>query len=274
VVGDVTSTTAAALTAVRLGIPVAHVEAGLRSGDRTMPEEMNRIMTDAISDFLFVTERSAIGNLDREGIPGERVFFTGNVMIDTLLRFREKASRSDVLTRLQLTPGSYAVATLHRPANVDEPRQLEPMIQMLATLGQELPVVLPVHPRTRPRLRPEWLDGIVTTAPLGYLDFLHLNANARLVLTDSGGVQEETTILGVPCLTMRDNTERPCTIEQGTNLLAGTDPRSILAQARRVLSGQWAAANRRPELWDGRASERIRRRLEDVLDARTLRIAA
>jgi UDP-N-acetylglucosamine 2-epimerase (non-hydrolysing) len=260
VVGDVNSTMAAALVAAKLGLPVAHVEAGLRSFDRTMPEEINRIVTDALSDFLFVTEPSGRENLLAEGVPERKIFFTGNVMIDTLLRFRHKAAESDVIDRLGLQAGGYAVVTLHRPSNVDDPAQLSCLLEALNAVAAELPVVFPLHPRTRARIQAESLPtgDIVCVPPLGYLDFLHLMSEARLVLTDSGGIQEETTILQVPCLTLRENTERPVTIERGSNSLVGTQPAAILKAVRAVLDDSAKARPARmPDLWDGRASVRI-----------------
>jgi UDP-N-acetylglucosamine 2-epimerase (non-hydrolysing) len=258
VVGDVNSTAAAAIVASKMGIPVAHVEAGLRSFDRTMPEEINRILTDAVSDYLFTTEPGAERNLLAEGIPKQKIFFTGNVMIDTLLRFREKAARSRVLERLGLAAGSYAVVTLHRPSNVDDAAGLCQLISMLAELGRRLPVVFPVHPRTRARMASAGIApcGLILTEPMGYLDFLRLIGGSRLVLTDSGGIQEETTILGVPCLTLRDNTERPVTIEMGTNRLVGTNPAAALKFALETLDAAPRPAAP-PPLWDGKASGRI-----------------
>jgi UDP-N-acetylglucosamine 2-epimerase (non-hydrolysing) len=270
VVGDVNSTIACALTAVKLGVPVAHVEAGLRSFDRTMPEEINRILTDAISRWLFVSERSGLENLQREGIPAEHVFFVGNVMIDTLLQHRERSEQSTVLEDMRLTDRGYAVLTLHRPASVDDPAVLSRLLSALARIGCELPIVFPVHPRTRKVLqsalstqtRPagSWLR---LAEPLGYLDFLKLMAHARLVFTDSGGVQEETTVLGVPCLTLRTSTERPATISEGTNVLVGLEPERIIAEGRKALQ-QSRPSRRVPELWDGGAA----RRIVDVLTSR------
>lgn len=259
VVGDVNSTIACALTAVKLGVPVAHVEAGLRSYDRSMPEEINRILTDAISQWLFVSERSGVNNLQREGVSADRIFFVGNVMIDTLLACREQSERSRVLEELELGKRGYAVVTLHRPANVDNPQVLGGLLQVLERLRRELPVVFPVHPRTRKALngRPTGtMANLWLTEPLGYLDFMKLLAHARLVLTDSGGIQEETTVLGVPCLTLRENTERPATIEQGTNRLVGLDPRNIIAAGLEVLAAP-PGAGRVPERWDGQAAVRI-----------------
>ncbi len=262
VVGDVNSTIACGLVAVKLQVPLIHVEAGLRSFDRTMPEEINRLLTDAISDLLFVTEPSGIANLQREGIPAEKMHLVGNVMIDTLLAHRELAARSDMVGRLELTRGEYAVLTLHRPANVDDPATLGRICSALEEIQRTTPVVFPVHPRTRGNLeRTGWLArlqqlrGMRLTEPIGYLDFLKLMSEAGVVLTDSGGIQEETTVLGVPCLTLRENTERPITIEQGTNQLVGLDPARILAGFQRARSGQ--VPRRVPELWDGHAGSRI-----------------
>lgn len=258
VVGDVNSTMATALVAAKLGIPIAHVEAGLRSFDRTMPEEINRLVTDALSDYLFATEPAGVQNLLREGIPENRIFLVGNVMIDTLLRFRAQAAKSDVLERLHLKPGTFGVVTLHRPSNVDNPQRLSSLLQALATLSCRLPLVFPVHPRTRQRMDNLGIPGggFIFAPPLGYLDFIHLMSQARIVFTDSGGIQEETTILQVPCLTLRENTERPITIEQGTNRLAGVDPENILRLAEEILASS-PSVGRIPELWDGKASGRI-----------------
>lgn len=265
VVGDVNSTLAASLAAVKLGIPVAHVEAGLRSFDRTMPEEINRLLTDAISDWLFVTEPAGEENLRREGVPAERIHFSGNVMIDTLKAHLDRARSSDVLGRLGLEPGRYAVLTLHRPSNVDDEASLRRLFGVLEEIHAEIPVVFPVHPRTRAsiaRLLAGQPPRLTLTDPLGYLDFLRLMADARLVLTDSGGIQEETTVLGVPCLTLRQNTERPITLSQGTNVLVGTDPATIRMEVRKILDGD-ARRGRVPERWDGQAAARI----ADVLQA-------
>ena len=258
IVGDVNSTLAAALVAAKLRIPIAHVEAGLRSFDRTMPEEINRIVTDALSDYLFASEPAGVRNLLQEGIPEERIFFVGNVMIDTLLRSRDKAAKSDVLERLHLEPGAFGVVTLHRPSNVDDPIRLKGLLQALVTLTERLPLVFPVHPRTRQKMEGAGIPkgGFIFAPPLGYLDFVRLMTQARIVLTDSGGIQEETTILQVPCLTLRENTERPVTIEQGTNRLAGVDPAGIVHLAEEMLNSS-PPASRVPELWDGRASARI-----------------
>jgi UDP-N-acetylglucosamine 2-epimerase (non-hydrolysing) len=258
VVGDVNSTVAASLVAAKMSIPIAHVEAGLRSFDRAMPEEINRLVTDAISDYFFVTEKSGEENLRREGVDPDRIFFVGNVMIDTLLRFRDKAAESSVLERLGLAPRTYAVVTLHRPSNVDDSMQLAKLIAMLNDLGRELKIVFPVHPRTSERIYAAGLrvDNLLVIPPQSYLDFLRLTSEARLVLTDSGGIQEETTILQVPCLTLRETTERPVTIEHGTNCLVGTNPNAILEAARALLE-QPMPSGKIPSLWDGKAAERI-----------------
>jgi UDP-N-acetylglucosamine 2-epimerase (non-hydrolysing) len=265
VVGDVTSTVAAALTTVKLGYPLAHVEAGLRSFDRSMPEEVNRVVTDAVSDLLFTTEPAANENLAREGLDPDKVHFVGNVMIDTLFRYREKARESDVLERLDLGSGGYAVLTLHRPSNVDDEGTLGLLLQAIARIQAEIPIVFPVHPRTRRRL--EALASVLPPMPrlhladpLPYLDFLQLMAEARCVLTDSGGVQEETTALGIPCLTLRHNTERPITVTRGTNRIVGTDPDTIYESWRTLATGKWPAGEL-PELWDGKAAGRIVRLL-------------
>ena len=258
VAGDVNSTLAAALVASKLGIPVAHVEAGLRSFDRNMPEEINRVVTDVLSDYLFASEPSGVTNLLAEGIPKEKICLAGNVMIDTLMKFRDKAAQTSVLERLGLERGGYAVATLHRPSNVDGMEHLASLVSMLTELARYLPVVFPVDPRTKERMASAGLGecGLILTEPLGYLEFLRLTSEARLVLTDSGGIQEETTILQVACLTMRENTERPITIEQGTNRLVGTDPKKILRAALETLDAP-PRLLAPPELWDGKASARI-----------------
>ncbi len=268
VVGDVNSTIACALVSAKRGVPVIHVEAGLRSYDRTMPEEINRVLTDQISDLLFTTERSAADNLAREGIGGERVRFVGNVMIDTLMQQRARCPDPAAVLRgisgaeRCLGSAGYGVVTLHRPSNVDDMQILVPLVQTLCEVAQELPLVFPVHPRTRARLAD---CGLLETAdsalnllpPLPYLELLSLIGKARLVLTDSGGLQEETTALGVPCLTLRENTERPVTVTEGTNTVVGTDPGQIVASVAEILSGG-GKRGRIPELWDGHAAERIR----------------
>ena len=284
VVGDVNSTLATAITAVKLGIRVAHVEAGLRSFDRTMPEEINRKLTDAISDLLFVTEQSGIENLQREGVPAEKIFLVGNVMIDTLLRHRDMAQRSPILDQLHLRQNGsgvrpYGVLTLHRPSNVDDPQALLGILTAIRAIAADFPIFFPVHPRTRKNiesfglgsfLSPGTSSGIVPLDPLGYLDFLNMNDHARLVLTDSGGVQEETSALGVPCLTLRKNTERPATVEHGSNRIVGVDPDHVLAVAREVLL-EPPRQSRRPPLWDGQSAPRIveilRQQLRDTPSA-------
>jgi UDP-N-acetylglucosamine 2-epimerase (non-hydrolysing) len=263
VVGDVNSTLAAALTAVKLGYPVAHVEAGLRSFDREMPEEINRIATDSVSDFLFVTERKAVTNLIWEGISADRVHFVGNVMVDALLQNLDRISRSDVLDRLTLTPGRYATLTLHRPDNVGDADAAASILTALEQIQRRIPIVFPVHPRSREDLRALgiWnrlaaLPNLLAIEPLGYLDFLKLVKESALVLTDSGGVQEETTVLRVPCLTLRESTERPATVLEGSNRIVGKDPRAIVLAAEEAIAGKWSFRGV-PEHWDGLASERI-----------------
>jgi len=263
VVGDVNSTLAAALAAAKLLIPVAHVEAGLRSFDRTMPEETNRIVTDAISDRLFVSEPAGVENLLHEGRPLEQIHLVGNVMIDTLLRLLPAARGRDVLSRLELEPGRFGFVTLHRPSNVDEPATLAKLMSVLNRCGQTLPLVFPVHPRTRSKLEAFQLangaagrSGLRLIEPLGYLDCLALTSQAKVIVTDSGGLQEESTALGVPCLTLRENTERPITVTEGSSTLIGSDAQRLEDSLAQVLSGRYPAG-RCPELWDGRASERI-----------------
>ncbi len=271
VVGDVNSTIACALVAVKLGIKVAHVEAGLRSFDRSMPEEINRLLTDAISDLLLVSEPSGVDNLAKEGVDPAKVKFVGNVMIDTLLANRERAEESDALDRLKLSPREYVVVTLHRPSNVDDASTFTGILEALITIAARRNVVFPVHPRTRGNIerfgvmpRIQATPGIVLCEPQGYLDFLKLMANAFAVLTDSGGMQEETTILGVPCLTMRNNTERPVTISEGTNRLVQPTRDAILAAFESLRSGPSSDTPPRPHLWDGRAAERIVEALLEV----------
>lgn len=262
VVGDVNSTIACALVAAKLGVRVAHVEAGLRSFDRSMPEEINRVLTDAISDLLFVTEPSGLKNLRREGIADEKVHLVGNVMIDTLLRNAARADKSDVLRTLHLRPKEYAVVTLHRPSNVDTPETLSSVLSALETISRDMPVVFPAHPRTRGSLaklglveRVDRLPNLRLVEPLGYLDFLKAMTEATVVLTDSGGIQEETTMLGIPCLTLRENTERPITVTQGTNRLTGSQTDAILSAYREVCAHP--PTGRVPDLWDGHAAQRI-----------------
>ena len=263
VVGDVNSTIAVSLAAVKLGMRVAHVEAGLRSFDRSMPEEINRLLTDAIADYLFVTEDDAIEHLLKEGRPRESIFLVGNVMIDSLRYFLPTAQQSGIGEDLGLAKGQswrrFAVLTLHRPSNVDSADKLNELLGAIDSIAAEVPVIFPVHPRTRQRLNQAGVShhpNLKFVEPVGYLDFLCLLSRATLVLTDSGGIQEETTALGIPCLTLRENTERPVTITQGTNLLVGTDPANIVSAARKSLSGE-SKAGRIPPLWDGHAAERI-----------------
>lgn len=263
VVGDVNSTMAASLAAVKLGIPVAHVEAGLRSFDRSMPEEINRIVTDAVADLLFVSEPAGMDNLRREGHPEEQVKFVGNVMIDTLLALLPNARSHDGCTRLGFQPGHYGVVTLHRPANVDDRQTLAGIVDALVDIAGYLPIVFAVHPRTEQRLARFGLDKLLQSAsgirrlpPLGYIEFLALTSQARVIVTDSGGLQEESTVLGIPCLTMRPNTERPVTVEQGTSTLVGADTEKLRHHLHEVLEGKYKQG-RCPELWDGRAAERI-----------------
>ncbi len=270
VVGDVNSTIACGLVAVKLGIRLIHVEAGLRSFDRTMPEEINRRLTDAISDVLFCTEQSGVDNLLREGAEPARVHLVGNVMIDTLLKNREKADKSRILDELDLQPRGYALVTLHRPANVDNPEVLGRLLDVLAVIQQELPIVFPIHPRTRKNLesfglseRIGQMKNVRLADPLGYLDFLKLTSSARVVLTDSGGIQEETTILKVACLTLRENTERPVTATVGSNRIVGTNPDNILA-AWRDLAKVDPSTFGTPPTWDGQAAQRIARIIAEM----------
>ena len=294
VVGDVNSTVACALVAAKLLIPVAHVEAGLRSFDRTMPEEINRILTDQLSDFLFTTCKDANRNLIREGIPEEKIHFVGNVMIDTLFRHLEMAKKSKIIEKLGLMETAnlkkYALLTLHRPSNVDDPVVLKKIFGALNEIALRIPVIFPVHPRTLSRIQEFRLNRLINyvdingteathlppnlirnknvsrrvlaVPPLGYLDFLCLMSRAALVLTDSGGIQEETTILGVPCLTLRNNTERPITVTQGTNFIVGNDPRKIKDMAFFILENG-IPPRRIPRYWDGKAAERIVKVVKD-----------
>lgn len=269
VVGDVNSTMACALVAAKAGALVAHVEAGLRSRDWSMPEEINRVVTDRVSDYLFAPSADGVENLRREGFRDDQVHLVGNVMVDTLLRHLDQARQRPVLDQLGLTPGAYGVVTLHRPSNVDDPLVLGPILEALGAVAAACPLIFPAHPRTRGRLADVPLPaGLRLTEPLGYLDFLALEAGARLVLTDSGGVQEETTVLGVPCLTLRENTERPVTVTAGTNTVVGCDATRIVDEAARVL--EQPPPPRRPALWDGRAAERIAAVLLDERRAREL----
>lgn len=267
VVGDVNSTIACALVAAKKLIPVIHVEAGLRSGDRSMPEEINRVLTDQLSDLLFTTEESAAANLQREGIAAEKINFVGNVMIDSLRYNLPSATPASETLKTAgaskaYAKGRYGLLTLHRPSNVDDPVILSRLLEVLAEISEVTPLVFPVHPRTRARITDTGLDelliksNILCLPPQGYLEMLGLMADSRLVLTDSGGIQEETTALGVPCLTLRENTERPITVDQGTNTVVGTDPNAIRLAHEQILSGA-GKAGRQPELWDGKAADRI-----------------
>ncbi|SET87712.1 non-hydrolyzing UDP-N-acetylglucosamine 2-epimerase [Stigmatella erecta] len=263
VVGDVNSTLAAALVASKMGILISHVEAGLRSFDNRMPEEINRIVTDRIADLLLTPSPDADVNLQKEGAAASRIHFVGNVMIDSLLASKARADTLPTLKDLGLAPQGYAVCTLHRASNVDDAKILGGLISALAHVSTRLPIIFPVHPRTRKMLADKGLGGLLEKAPglrlvepMGYLEFLALTSQAKLILTDSGGLQEESTALGVPCLTLRENTERPITVEQGTNLVVGVDPERIREAATAILNGQ-GKKGRVPELWDGRAAERI-----------------
>mgnify|MGYP001243206216 CR=1 FL=1 len=275
VVGDVNSTMACTITAKKLQIKVAHVEAGLRSRDMTMPEEINRLCTDVLADALFTTDNMADENLVREGVAPEKIHFVGNVMIDTLLKHREKAAILGTFKRFGLKEKQYIAMTMHRPSNVDEEKTLRGILEALQDIGREIPILFPLHPRTGKMIDAFGLNGFVqlaaggngelgpglwVTEPLGYLDFLNLNLHAKLVLTDSGGLQEETTVLGVPCVTMRPNTERPITCEMGTNQIVGNDPRRIKAAVSEILR-QESPVGRIPPKWDGKAAQRIVRAL-------------
>lgn len=268
VVGDINSTLACALVTAKAGPLLAHVEAGLRSRDWSMPEEVNRVATDRVSDYLLAPSPDAAANLRAEGYREDQIHVVGNVMIDTLLANLDRARQSDVLDRYGLTRGGYGLVTLHRPANVDDPEALRGLLKALGEIAGRCPLLLPVHPRAAERLAGLGVPGgIRLVPPAGYLDFIALQDSARLVLTDSGGIQEETTALGVPCVTLRENTERPITVTEGTNVLAGTDPARITDTVNRVLDDP--PAPRCPELWDGRASDRIARVLLDGPPAHT-----
>ena len=264
VVGDVNSTLACAVVAVKLHVKLIHVEAGLRSFDKTMPEETNRILTDHISDLLFVSESAGIENLKTEGIDPKKVHFVGNVMIDTLMANLEKAQKSDILRQLNLKVRDYAVITLHRPSNVDNPTAFAQLIEAFEEIQKDLKLVFPIHPRTRARIaaanldkRLEAMPNMIVTEPLGYLDFLRLNSEAAFVMTDSGGIQEETTVLGVACLTLRENTERPVTVELGTNQLVPLRPEAIVRSVRQIRQNRNNQKHQIPPLWDGQAAQRI-----------------
>lgn len=271
VVGDVNSTLAGALAAAKLHIPVAHVEAGLRSYDMYMPEEVNRLLTDHISDYLFTTSEYDDDNLRKEGISNDRIFCVGNVMVDSLLDSMHKAESSQILTRLDLNKGNFALLTLHRPNNVDKKESLQQIIEAIQAISQRIRIVFPAHPRTQNSLKRFAMtrffedEHIRLIEPLGYLDFLKLEMNARLVITDSGGIQEETTVLDIPCLTLRDTTEWPITISQGTNTLVGNSTQKIIAEALKILDGK-SKKGSCPKLWDGKTAERIIKILAKVGD--------
>lgn len=274
VVGDVTSTLACTLVAIKMGIPLAHVEAGLRSGDRNMPEEINRILTDSVANYLFVTEQSGIDHLKNEGVPDEKVFFSGNVMIDSLVRYQEKAKSSTILADLGLQTSEYIVMTMHRPANVDTEQGLKSILRLIELSTTQTKVVFPIHPRTRAHMEKYSLSeqlntnpNLILTEPLGYLEFIQLMSHAQAILTDSGGIQEETTYLGIPCLTFRDSTERPITVTLGTNqLLADLDPDKTYQALLNILQGN-CKQGQIPPLWDGKAAERIAQTLDQICKA-------
>jgi len=263
VVGDINSTIACALAAKELGIKVAHVEAGLRSFDNTMPEEKNRIKTDAVSDYLFITEESALENLRKERIETNKIFFVGNVMIDTLVKNLEKAKISEMTKALNLTKRKFVVATIHRPSNVDKKQDLLRIIDILEYLQSRIKVVFPLHPRTKKSIEKFGLNAkiksmrnLTTTGPLGYVDFLNLVLNSKCVVTDSGGIQEETTYLKIPCITMRFNTERPITVKEGSNVLVGNDKDRVISEFNKIMNNVYKKC-KVPPYWDGKASERI-----------------
>ncbi len=262
VVGDVNSTLAASLVAAKMGIFNGHIEAGLRSGDWSMPEEVNRVVTDSVSDLLLTPSPDADRNLLAEGCAPDSIVRVGNVMIDTLMAHLPRAQALEVPTKLGVKAGAYAVLTLHRPSNVDDPEVLRGLLRAVTAVAARVPVVFPVHPRTRRRIEEQGfpvgdVPGLVLTDPLGYLEFLSLTSRAKLVMTDSGGLQEESTVLGIPCLTLRKNTERPITVDEGTNVLVGTDPQAIVREAERALDRPADAPHHVPELWDGHTAERI-----------------
>ncbi len=262
VAGDVNSTVACSLVAVKLHIKVGHIEGGLRSRDWNMPEEINRIVTDNIADYIFTTSRDADANLLAEGIAKEKIFFVGNTMIDSLHYYMPKVEQRRIQQELGVTPGNYILITLHRPSNVDQDEIFKGLFETLETIQQRIPIVFPMHPRTRKMLQEFGLGhylelpNLKITEPLGYHDFMKLQKDARLVLTDSGGLQEETTVLGVPCLTLRENTERPVTIWEGTNELVGSDPQKILTRTVAILDGD-VKKGKIPEYWDGHTAERL-----------------
>lgn len=280
VVGDVNSTMACTITAKKLGIQVAHVEAGLRSRDIEMPEEINRLCTDVLCDYLFTTDHLADRNLRAEGVNQEKIFLVGNVMIDTLLKHKELARNIGLIEQWRLQPKGYATLTLHRPSNVDDPAILSGILDALSEIGKQVPIIFPVHPRTRKMIEQFGFQryftsadkprGLWMTEPLGYLEFLHLNMNSMMIITDSGGLQEESTVLGVPCITLRHNTERPITCEVGTNTIVGNRRDDILKHASAVLEGKHLNG-KIPEKWDGKAAERIVQILVDLDERRRTR---
>lgn len=271
VVGDVNSTMACSIVAAKKEIKIIHVEAGIRSRDRSMPEEINRMVTDAITDILMPPSRDAVGNLLAEGHAPEKIHLVGNIMIDTLLESKDRINKSEILKTLNLQVGNFVSLTLHRPSNVDNMDNFRKILAALEIIQQELPIVFPIHPRTRKMISEFGLEdyvvsmkNLILTDPLGYFDFGKLISASRFVLTDSGGIQEETTVYGIPCITLRENTERPVTVWEGTNELAGCDTETIIALARQILDGNWKKG-RIPELWDGAAAVRIISILEEVL---------
>ena len=277
VVGDVNSTMACTLVAAKLNVPVAHVEAGLRSRDRNMPEEINRLVTDSIADILFTTSRDADKNLIKEFAPKNKIFFVGNVMIDTLFHNVLKAKRSQALKKLNLKRNNFALVTLHRPSNVDNKKTLKEIFLALKAIQEKVKIVFPIHPRTRKNLASfvsekemKAMKNLLLVEPKGYFDFLQLMMNAKFLVTDSGGIQEETTALGIPCLTVRHNTERPITITHGTNTLVGTNKSKIIKESMGILSGR-GKRGKCPELWDGKASERIVKKLVQLYKQKDLR---
>jgi len=273
VYGDVNSTVAAALVCAKLMIPVAHVEAGLRSGDRSMPEEINRLLTDQLADLLFTPSADGNDNLLREGIPAKKIKLVGNVMIDTLMRLLPQAEKRWPNLEKEIPTGHFSLVTLHRPSNVDDPRQLARLLEALGRIGRDISVLFPIHPRTRQAIMDGGLevpDSVHLMEPQGYLDFLALQSHADAVITDSGGIQEETTYLGVPCLTLRDSTERPITVTTGTNILIGGDLERLQVELGRILAGQ-GKRGQCPPLWDGKASERIAEELIQVFQSRNHR---
>lgn len=271
VVGDVNSTMACSLVASKTGVKIVHLEAGLRSGDRRMPEEINRLVTDVLADLLLTPSRDADENLIREGISPEKIRFVGNIMIDTLFQFLPIADKSDILTKMSLSPKEYILITMHRPSNVDTRDNLEAILKAFAEIQDKAKIVFPMHPRTLGRIKEFGLDGfvkslknLIITEPAGYLDFQKLMSNSKLVITDSGGIQEETTALGIPCITVRENTERPVTVWQGTNEIIGTDMVKLIEYSNKALDGNWKKGAI-PELWDGKTAGRVVKTLEEIV---------